>query len=432
MGIIAQKRLFGWEEIEALGELERLGLALKRLPDEKLLRVLAQERGQGRDDYPVVGMWNALVAGVVCQHPSVESLRRELMRNGQLRWMCGLSSVPPSWAFTRFLRKLLKHLDLVEEIFETLVSRLQEALPDLGVYLAHDGKALASHGRSDRRGQKADGRREREANVGVKTHRRVKEDGTVYEKVTTWFGFRVHLLVDAAHELPVARKLTRASEAECPVAHELLDHVKLRHPGILGRCETYSADKEFDDGKLLKRLWDEERIKPVIPIRELWRNPGETRLIGRQRQVAYNQIGEVFCHCPKTGQAHRMAFAGLEAERGSLKYRCPAMQKGISCAGYDRCKLHAGMRIPLEQDRRIFTPLARNTPSWERSYKRRSAVERVNSRLDQSFGFERHFIRGLKKMALRVDLALVTMLAMALGRIEQKQKDKLRSLVQAA
>jgi hypothetical protein len=60
--------------------------------------------------------------------------------------MCGLSSVPPSWAFTRFLRKLLKHLDLVEEIFETLVSRLQEALPDLGVYLAHDGKALASHG----------------------------------------------------------------------------------------------------------------------------------------------------------------------------------------------------------------------------------------------------------------------------------------------
>jgi len=35
-------------------------------------------------------------------------------------------------------------------------------------------------------------------------------------------------------------------------------------------------------------------------------------------------------------------------------------------------------------------------------------------------------------MTLRVGLALVVMLAMALGRVKEKQKDKLRSLVQAA
>jgi hypothetical protein len=211
----------------------------------------------------------------------------------------------------------------------------------------------------------------------------------------------------------------------------MLDRMKARHPGILSRCETYSADKEYDDTKLLKRLWDQERIKPVIPARELWRSR-ETRLVQGQRQVAYNEHGEVFCHCPKTGAANRMAFGGLEAERSTLKYRCPAIQKGILCEGFGRCKLHGGIRISLEEDRRIFTPLARGTYGWERAYKRRSAVERVNSRLDQSFGFERHFIRGLSKMQLRVDLALVTMLAMALGRIEEKQKDKLRSLVQAA
>ena len=55
-----------------------------------------------------------------------------------------------------------------------------------------------------------------------------------------------------------------------------------------------------------------------------------------------------------------------------------------------------------------------------------------SSRLDVSFGFERHFIRGLKKMKLRCGLALIVMLAMALGRIKEKQRDRMRSLVKAA
>ena len=60
------------------------------------------------------------------------------------------------------------------------------------------------------------------------------------------------------------------------------------------------------------------------------------------------------------------------------------------------------------------------------------AEERVNSRLDVAFGFERHFIRGLKKMRLRCGLALIVMLAMAFGRIRADQREHLRSLVRAA
>ncbi|MDK2817419.1 MAG: hypothetical protein PWR22_2048, partial [Moorella sp. (in: firmicutes)] len=56
----------------------------------------------------------------------------------------------------------------------------------------------------------------------------------------------------------------------------------------------------------------------------------------------------------------------------------------------------------------------------------------LNDRLDQSFGFEQHFIRGLKKMSLRCALALAVMLAMALGRIREKKGENLRSLVKAA
>ena len=40
MAIIAQRKLFGWKEIEELGDLERLNLVFNYLPDEKLMRVL--------------------------------------------------------------------------------------------------------------------------------------------------------------------------------------------------------------------------------------------------------------------------------------------------------------------------------------------------------------------------------------------------------
>jgi len=58
----------------------------------------------------------------------------------------------------------------------------------------------------------------------------------------------------------------------------------------------------------------------------------------------------------------------------------------------------------------------------------RTAVERVNSRIDNVYGFERHFIRGLKKMKLRCSLALLVMLVVAIGRIKQAQPEMMRTL----
>ena len=40
MAIIAQKKLFGWNEIDELGDLDRLRLVLQWLPDEPLMQVL--------------------------------------------------------------------------------------------------------------------------------------------------------------------------------------------------------------------------------------------------------------------------------------------------------------------------------------------------------------------------------------------------------
>jgi len=157
MASLPQSSLFRWQEIEDLRDLERLRLVLGYLPDEPLMRRLEADRGRGRDDYPVRAVWNSLLAGIVFQHPSVESLRRELQRNASLRQACGcdplegMDAVPTAWAYTHFLQSLLAHADRVDAIFDDLVERLRTELPDFGRLLAIDGKALRTHARPRRK-----------------------------------------------------------------------------------------------------------------------------------------------------------------------------------------------------------------------------------------------------------------------------------------
>ena len=164
----------------------------------------------------------------------------------------------------------------------------------------------------------------------------------------------------------------------------------------------------------------------------MWKDGEEIRLVTGQRNVVYDDRGWVYCHCPLTGRQNPMAYGAFEKGRDTLKYRCPAQHYGMECKGQGCCPVQGAVRIKLDEDRRIFTPLARSSYAWKRESNERSAVERVNNRLDVSFGFERHFIRGLARIKLRCSLALLVILAMALGRVKEKQKEKLRSLVAAA
>ena len=433
MAIIPQQKLFGWEEIEGLGDLDRLRLVRDYMPDEKLMLELELERGRGRDDYPVRAMWNSVLAGIVFQHPSVASLRRELNRNGQLRDMCGFKgdTAPPDWVYSRFLTKLFEQ-ELIDEIFDTLVEQCYELLPGFGRNLAIDGKAIASHARRKKEGLPPDGRRDLDADIGVKTYQGQRKDGTLWEKIKYWFGYKLHLIVDGDYELPVAFKVTPASYSEFKQAHALIDELGASKPKILNVCEHFMADRGYDDGKLIKKLWEDYDVRAVIDIRNLWKDGEQTRLFEGRKNIVYDYRGTVYCCCPQELKMREMAYAGVEKRRNTLKYRCPAQHYGIQCKGKQACPVKGSIRVSIAEDPRVIAPLPRSSYRWENLYKKRTSVERVNSRLDVSFGFERPFIRGLRKMELRCSLALCVMLAMAVGRVKEKRPDLMRSLVKSA
>ena len=437
MAIIPQQTFFVWDEIENLGDLERLQLVLEYMPDEELMQILEKERGKGRDDYPVRAMWNSILAGVVYQHPSIESLRRELLRNGQLRFMCGFRNgkVPEAYVYSRFFKKLFKKEEMINKMFDKLVYELEELLPGFGKNLAIDGKAISSLSKRENKNKKEDGRRDLDADWGKKEYKGVKEDGTAWSKVVKWFGYKLHLIVDADYELPVAFNLTKASTSEIKQAHKMIEELNRKHPELIEKCETLEADRGYDDTKFIVKLWDRYKIKPVIDIRNMWKDSEETRLLEGYENVVYNYKGNVYCTCMETGIQREMCVGGFEKDRkkhGTLKKLCPAKQYGIKCKYMDKCQVKQGIRIDIDLDRRIFTPIDRASYKWERAYKKRTSVERVNSRLDVSFGFEEHYIRGIKKMKLRSGIALCIMLAMAVGRIKENQAENMRSLVKSA
>jgi hypothetical protein len=330
MAIIPQLKLFGWTEIQPLGDLERLRLVLEYMPDEELMLLLERKRGHGRDDYPVRAMWNSVLAGIVFQHDGVEKLRRELARNGQLREMCGFDGqTPPPWVYTRFLKNLMDHESTIDEMFNSLVNQLHQALPDFGKHLAMDSKAIPSFANHKNKKDTPDGRRDTDADYGKKEYRGVHEDGKAWEKIVKWFGYKLHLIVDATYELPVLFTVTKASEPDINEAHRLMEQLEDKQPDIVKAAETMAGDKGYDDTKLTMTCWDNHQIKPVIDIRNMWKDKDKTRLLHGKENVAYNYKGNVYCFCPETGTHREMCNGGFEKDRNTLKKLCPAKQMGI-------------------------------------------------------------------------------------------------------
>lgn len=424
MNNISQISIFDYSEIEILGDLERLKLFFENIDDKKLCEAIENERKNGRNDYPVRTMLNLVYAMKIFGHRSVESFRRELSRNSQLRIACGLSEgkfkycgdrkhlVPPARVFTGFLKSLRKHIKEIDEINEELIKFMYENLEGFGKDCAIDGKYLDSYANKFHKSKSKkedDERAEHEAESSCKTY--YMKDGT--SKKEWHYGFRAHIICDAKYGLPINWKVTPANNSEQQELDNMLKEIgQSGEKYKLEKMKNLMADAGYDNGARNKILKEEYNINPVVDIRHMWKEE-KIREVENQ-MLAYNEDGEVFLIID-TDKYEKLKYLGYDKENQALRYGRYSKGKKV-------------YRVPLSTDYRIFVPIARDSKKFKAKYKMRTEVERLNGRIDRDYMFNDHFIRGQRKMELMLDLSFMVMLTMAKGHIKSKQKH-IRSLV---
>lgn len=419
--IITQVTLFDYSEIEILGDLERLDLALDGIDDEKLIQKLESKRKNGRDDYPVRVMWNLMIAMIVFCHKTVDSFRRELSRNSQLRSKCGLNDyankkhlVPPSRVFSGFIKSLSEETKSIAEIFNVQVEELYEMIPGFGKKLAGDGKYIDSFAKREPKGEQTstDARTENDAKWSVKEYHYKDKNGKNQVKKEYHFGFKAHIICDVETELPVAYSVTAANTDEKKEMIKLLKNPLLLDTERRKIAEYLLLDRGYDSMEMIKTVKG-AGIIPVVDIRNCWKDGEETKQY-KDTDIVYNYKGDVY-FVDDAGTQHKMKYEGYDKQKKCLRYS------------------HEGkiQKIYTSYDERVFLPIARDSVKFKRIYKGRTAVERLNGRLDRDYMFEEHCIRGLKKMTLMVGLSMIIMNGMAIGKIKNG-KEKIRSLKNVA
>jgi len=141
----------------------------------------------------------------------------------------------------------------------------------------------------------------------------------------------------------------------------------------------------------------------------MWKDPDTTKQY-KNTNIVYNAKGEVF-------------YVNDELENVKMKYE--GYDKNKRCLRYSYNKKK--YKIYISYDERIFLPIARDSEKFRKLYNGRTAVERLNGRIDRDYMFEKHTIRGLKKMSLMLTLSMIVMNGMAVGKV-MNNLTSLRSL----
>ena len=424
MRIPVTKPLFAWECLEDSPSLRTVRDFLHALPDAKLLAALRRRRGRGRDDYPVTVLWGVCVLMPLLRHITIEATLAELRRNRGLRKLIGIDSereVPKKWNVSRFQKVLGSepHLSLLREVFDVMLQRLAEAVPHLGRRTAGDATGLSGR---PQRGKGPQG--DLDAPTGGRKEY-LDDEGKV-TKVVEWFGYKLHLLVDVDHEVALSYQVSPANRGDNELLGDLVKQARVNLGDDLdakppvSRIGTLAYDKAAD-AEAVHELLHGSDIKPLVQMRSLWKGEHERMLPGHDgnSNVVYDEAGTIYCYDKVSDPPVRreMAYIGYEASRGTLKYRCPACHRGFRCPSHERCnagkKYGKTVRVKREIDLRRFPPIPRATKTFEREYKGRTAVERVNARMKIFWGVDDGNVTGPERFGARVAVVMLVHVGLA-------------------
>ena len=221
-----------------------------------------------------------------------------------------------------------------------------------------------------------------------------------------FFGYKVHLIVDATSQLPLEVIVTPGNESDSSQAIPLLKRAKKKHPD--NKMKTSAMDSAYDSQENYRFAIKEAHVAPIIAL-----NPrgGVDALTSNSLQLAKD--GSYTCMA-----GHKVIYWGKEEKRGRLKFRCPAAVGKCECLFRSTCSQSQYGRtfyLNPNRDYRLIGLIPRGTALWQKKYDRRTSVERAYSEEKGSHKLADPRVRGLAKIKIHVYLALCAQIIKRIG-----------------
>ena len=221
-----------------------------------------------------------------------------------------------------------------------------------------------------------------------------------------FFGYKVHLIVDAKSQLPLDVKVTPGGEGNSPQAKPLLKGAKERHPGI--KIDSASMDSVYDAYENYRFAIEDIGATPIIAL-----NPRSRVDAITDGSLYLSDDGTYTCVA-----GFKAIYWGKDKKRGRLKFRCPTALGRCQCLFRSSCSLSAyGKTFYLhpEQDYRLIGLIPRGTDPCQEKYNARTSVERAYSEEKGSHRLVNLRVRGLAQVKTHVYLALCAQVIKRIG-----------------
>ncbi|MDE2938875.1 MAG: transposase [Chloroflexota bacterium] len=389
------------------GQLAELEHAFNLIYDRTILQQLQEYRWTGRPGYPLSALWRAYVASFVLNLPHTNALIRLLEDNVQLRNFCGFGDqLPHRTTFNRFISRLSHHSDLVESCLTRLTCRLKQIIPNLGHEVAIDSTAVRSHSNGNRK----HGASDPEATWGVKHSARSRDK----EQTEYFYGYKVHMVADANHDIPLAQIVTTGSRNDSPVLPDLMKHAQKYMPWL--KPKVAIADRGYDALSNHKFL-DDAGIYAIIHLRKQSKD-------GPLHFGIYDTQGRPHCMGNQP-----MQYVKTNKKEGHL-YRCHPQGcklKNSKAGAITHCDGWSWEQP--ESNLRIISRIPRSTRTWKRLYTKRQSIERVFKGQKESRRLEAHCVRGMRKITLHCLMSTLAFQVTALNNRLQGIKEEANWMV---
>ena len=394
--------------------LRYLKLMLDNVNADELIELFIDRRKNGRPGYSPRAMLRAWLCkyllGIRYNVDLIETLRR----SSGLRRVCGFDDdeAPSETAMSRFTGRLTEYQVLVDDCFNQVTEAMREFLPDLGEDVAIDSTSIETYSNPNRKVVS-----DPDAQWGMKHKARAKKDDKKdeTEKTESFFGYKLHTISDANHEVPLGMILTPGNRNDSPILPTLVNKVRKTFEWF--KPKHLMADRGYDSVNNHRHLI-EQGTTPVIHIRDL----------RRDKKSIYTAIGEPTC----LGE-QAMTYVRTDPETGHHLYRCPTEGCRLKTEG-TKATTHCDDEVWIDpnDDIRVIGILPRVSEEWKGLYSKRMSIERLFKNTKQSRNLEGHLFRKMAKIQLHSTISMLTYSLTLLTRLQMGEQKVMKLRVKLA